>query len=82
MKCRDWDKRLPSLLDEPAGSPERLGLEAHLRQCDACRGSWELLGRLRAEAPRLGGLEPGERVWQGIEAAWAHPVPARAPVVR
>lgn len=67
MKCRSWTQRLPSLLDEPEGSPERSRLEAHLRECGGCRGRWELLSRVKDAAKDLDGKEPEKDLWPGIQ---------------
>ncbi len=89
MKCRNWIERLPSLLDEDPRSPGRRQLEAHIETCQGCRSQWRLMNRIKAEAGRLDGLEPGDGVWQGIQGELAgqaaeapkKPIPL-GPVVR
>jgi len=76
MKCPDWNRKLPSLLDEERSGPGRRELEAHLGQCEDCRGRWSLLTQLRSEAGKLGGLEPGDGVWQGIQQGLTDPAQA------
>lgn len=71
MKCRNWIERLPSLLDEDPRSPGRRQLEAHIGSCRSCRSQWTLMNRIKAEAGRLDGAEPGNGVWQGIEGELA-----------
>lgn len=71
MKCRNWIERLPSLLDEDPQSPGRRQLEAHIESCRSCRSQWWLMNRIKAEAGRLDGAEPGDGVWQDIEGELA-----------
>lgn len=71
MKCRNWIERLPSLLDEPPGSPDRSRLEDHIRHCEGCRSQWVLLNRLKEASKGLDGQVPEDNIWQGIQGELA-----------
>lgn len=63
------DLTLNEYVDGELGSAERGGVEAHLRECDACRNAVAALNELRRAASTLEPIAPPQRVWTRIERA-------------
>ena len=64
-----WTNQLSGLLDDDLPREERLAIEGHLLQCDACRRTLAELGAVRAAARTLPAETPARDLWPGIAAA-------------
>jgi len=69
--------RLSDYLDGTLDAHLRVGLEAHLSECGACRDVLEDLRKVVAGAAALGPVTPERDLWPGIAAAIGAPVRAR-----
>lgn len=63
-----WTDRLSEYVDGELAAGERLGLEAHLATCAACRATLEELRRVVARAKALEDRPPKADLWSGIHA--------------
>ncbi|HTR77298.1 MAG TPA: hypothetical protein VMH39_04285 [Gemmatimonadaceae bacterium] len=78
MRCDEFERLVDELLDPGGSEPVRAAAAAHADACAACAGLLADLRRLRADAARLGTLEPARDLWSGIAARLDTPVIAIA----
>ena len=64
----EWTDRLSALLDDELSPAERVAVERHLRECEACARVLDELRGVVARASRLADLPPREDLWPEIEA--------------
>jgi anti-sigma factor RsiW len=63
-----WEARLSEWLDGDLSPAEHADVERHLATCVSCAAIVEDLRALKAEATRLGPIEPASDLWPGILA--------------
>ena len=67
MNCFTCERNLSAYLDDELPMDERLEVEAHLDECEACRGEFELHQKAwEAAGAAAAGAAP-DGLWQGIE---------------
>ncbi|MFC1526702.1 anti-sigma factor family protein [Candidatus Latescibacterota bacterium] len=67
MNCFTCERNLSAYLDDELPMDERLEVEAHLDECEACRGEFELHQKAwEAAGTTATGAAP-DGLWQGIE---------------
>jgi len=64
----EWEAQLSDYLDEELSPTEQQALERHLEECPSCAATLDDLRRVVETARSLPPVEPGEQLWQGIEA--------------
>ena len=69
MTHEHWTSRLSEYLDNELAAGERAALEAHLRECPACRATLDELRAVAARAHALADRAPVNDLWPGIAAA-------------
>ena len=73
MTCSKYQPLLSAYIDDATRGGERAAIDAHLRDCAACRGLAEDLASIRTAAASLEPLVPPARVWYQLAAAVAQP---------
>lgn len=63
-----WTPRLSEYVDGTLPAEERLALEQHVAECDACRATVDDLRAIVAEAGTLGDRPPATDLWPGVAA--------------
>ena len=63
-----WADRLSEYLDDELSSGEKVQMEAHLAECDACRIVLDELRAVTVKAASLPPTPPSANLWPGIEA--------------
>ncbi len=63
-----WTDRLSEYLDDELTSGEKVQMEAHLAECDACRIVLDELRAVTVKAASLPPTPPSANLWPGIEA--------------
>lgn len=67
MNCFSCERNLSAYLDDELPMDERLEVEAHLDECEACRGEFELHQKAwEAAGASTAGAAP-DGLWQGVE---------------
>lgn len=67
MNCFTCERNLSAYLDDELAMDERLEVEAHLDECEACRGEFELHQKAwEAAGAATAGAAP-DGLWQGVE---------------
>jgi anti-sigma factor RsiW len=61
--CQEIQARLSHFVDGDLADVDRAAIEAHVGECDACRGVLQDLERLRRAAATLGPIAPPDHVW-------------------
>jgi len=61
-----WIDRLSEYLDGELPDNERVGLEAHLQECDQCTATLDDLQRVVRRAQSLAPMTPGNDLWPAI----------------
>jgi anti-sigma factor RsiW len=69
MTHEEWTSRLSEYLDNELAPAERAALDAHLRECPACRATLDELRAVTARAHALADRTPVNDLWPGIAAA-------------
>ena len=71
MNCSTCQPLLSEYIDDAVRGDERAAIDAHLRDCAACRALAEDLTSIRATAGSLEPLIPAARVWNQLAATVA-----------
>lgn len=74
-----WTDRLSDYLDNDLPAGERAAVDAHLRECPACRGTLDELRAVTARAHALADRAPVNDLWPGIAAAIGSEITPLAP---
>ena len=69
MTHEEWTSRLSEYVDNELAPAERAALDAHLRECPACRVTLDELRAVTARAHALADRTPVNDLWPGIAAA-------------
>ncbi len=69
---------LSSWRDNHLPAPEKARISRHISDCDACRGTLTQFEIVAHTLVRQGELDPGNRVWRGVQAHIARSAPRRA----
>lgn len=79
MTHEHWTDRLSDYLDNDLPAGERAAVDAHLRECPACRATLDELRAVTARAHALADRAPVNDLWPGIAAAIGSDITPLAP---
>src|SRR5512132_35545 len=86
MTHEHWTSRLSDYLDDDLPAETRAAVDAHLRDCPACRATLDELRAVTARAQALADRAPVNDLWPGIAAAIGSDIsplsPRRQPATR
>lgn len=68
MNCFSCEKNISAYIDDEVTQDQRIEIEAHLSECDACRDEYESQLATWEAAADLGSPGAPDDLWRGIEA--------------
>ena len=66
MKTDAFTNRLSEYLDDESSAPDRVAIDAHLKECEDCRTTLAELRRVVLQAANLEDIPPTTDLWPGV----------------